>query len=147
MKKGLLIAVLFITSMTWAKSSDASYEVPGFPPGQAVYDMSLKLEVDGNTVWARYDLPLDLTGVKNRIEVAGSFIGDGIARLTGEKGELICHFVEEKCDARYKDLHVDLGAVKSRLEASGFNPDRVETGLTISRRFQGDPIGIIRFSK
>lgn len=147
MKKGLLITALFSASLGWAKSSDASYEVPGFPPGEAVYDMSMNLEVQGNEVFARFDLPLNLTGVQNQIEVRGTLIDGGLARLKGDKGELICSFIEEKCDARYKDLTIDLDAVKSRLQSAGLSEEQVLAGLQISRRFEGDPIGVIRLSK
>lgn len=147
MKKGLLAIALLICGSASAKSSDAVYEVPGFPPGSANFDMSIKLEVDGADVFARYDLPLDLTGVKNRIEVSGTFVSPGVALLQGPKGELICNFQLEQCDARYKGLNFDLDEVKQRLVLRGLPADQVELGLAISRRFEGDPIGVIKLVK
>lgn len=146
MKTGLLIAFMFLSSLANA-SSDAVYEVPGSKPGQGLYDMSLKLYVDGDVVFAGYDLPQNLTGVKNRIEMSGTFINEGLVLLQGPKGELRCNFQEEKCDARYKDIIVDLDAVKARLERAGLAPNEVMNGLTISRRFQRDPIGVIHLIK
>lgn len=145
MKLGLIITAFLMTSSAFAKSTMTDYEVPGFPNN--TYEMGFRLEVDGDRVSARYELPLDLTGARNRIEVRGTFSEPGVALLQGQKGEILCNFNLNKCDARYKDLNIDLDQVRQRLVSQGFSADQVELGLTISRRFEGDPIGIIHLSK
>lgn len=145
MKSAILVAALLMSASSLA-ASDASYEVPGFPPGSSMYDMDFKLDFNGDQVSARYELPLDLTGARNRIEAVGTFSEPGVVLLKGPKAELICNLSLSRCDARYRGLQIDLDAVKIRLEKRGLNPEQVNFGLSVSRRFEGDPIGVIHLS-
>lgn len=145
MKLFVFVIALIASSVSFA-SPDAVYEVPGF--SETPYEIHrLKLEVDGDQASIDYSLPLELTGAKNRIRAKGSLTDSGVAVLNGPHSDITCDLISKKCDVRYNDLKIDLVRLKEILQARNFSPSERDTRLSISRKFSGDPIGVIHLLK
>lgn len=149
MKFLVFATLMFLAPLSFAKSSQAVYEVPGAQDKELrFYEMSkINLNVHGDRVVLKYSLPLDLTGEKNDIVAEGVFTEENKATLQGPKSNMVCDFIAKRCDVRYNDLSVDLALVKERLESQSVPADKLEQRLAISRRFSGDPIGVIYFTR
>lgn len=123
----------------------ATYEVPGFEQGAGTYEMNFRLRVKGSVYRAKYDLPLDLTGVENEIDATGRMDAEGILVLKGENALLKCSMEQKMCHAEYSNLVIDPVKVKERLEAQGLSADQVQLRLSVTDQFGGEPIGVIYF--
>lgn len=145
--KNLFVALVLLTGVSgFGDNAEASYEVPGFSSPGDVFEMDFQLEVKGNQVSGDYTLPEDLTGPKNRIEVAGNFTTHNVAVLMGPKADMTCNFTTRQCDVKYFNLKLNLAMVEQRLKSRGLRNEELQRRLKISRSFIEDPIGIIRFS-
>lgn len=149
MKTFVFATALLIATVSFAKSPDAIYEVPGFEDTDlSMYDIhSLKLDIEGDQVSIDYTLPLELTGVKNRIRAEGTLVDAVTAVLKGSNSDLTCNLFAKTCDVRYRNLMIDPVLVKERLQSQNMHPVEIETRLAITRKFSGDPIGIIHLLK
>ncbi|KYG68811.1 hypothetical protein AZI87_06170 [Bdellovibrio bacteriovorus] len=145
MKSFVLIVSFFISSICSAASPSAVYEIPGVEdPDLAHYEIeSLKLDINEDDIRIDYVLPLDLTGAKNRIRAEGVIGPDSKANLRGPHSDFVCDLIQEKCDVRYNDLTIDESLVRARLEGKKLSSTQIEQRLQVTRRFSGDPIGII----
>ncbi len=142
MTRTLLFCLMFLFSLN---SIAATYEVPGsedVPP----YQMEFKLKKKKNLYFTDYKLPLDLTGAENRIRAQGSFDQNGVLVLAGKNGKLSCQFTTRQCHAVYEDIVVDEDLVRFRLQEKGLSEEEIKPFLAATRRFGGDPIGVIHFS-
>lgn len=149
MKAFVFATALLAASVGFGKSPNAVYEVPGFEETDlSMYDLySLKLEINGDQVSIDYSLPLELTGAKNRIRAVGTLVDKNTAILKGPHSDLTCNLAAKKCDVRYNDLTIDHSLVKEILQSQNLQPSEVQTRLEITRKFSGDPIGVIYLFK
>lgn len=144
-KTYLSLMALILSLPLYSVSSAATYEVPGFEEGAGLYDMKFRIRARDEGFRAQYDLPLDLTGVKNEIDVKGNVNADGILLMEGPHATLTCILTEKMCHAEYRDIVVDLEKVQSRLQAQGLGEAEIQSRLLVSDRFGGEPIGVIHF--
>jgi hypothetical protein len=91
-----------------------------------------------------YTLPAELIGTAQRLELKGPDSAGSEWNLQGETfGTATCELVEGQivCTEMLAGIPIDLTAVEQRVQAGELPPER----LAISKVFQGDPLGILRF--
>ncbi len=142
MIKVLIVWVAILFSLS---GFSATYEVPG-SQGVPPYQMKFKLKKKNGLYFTDYKLPLDLTGVENRIKANGSFDQNGDLVLIGKNGKLTCHLIARQCEAVYDYIVVDEEQVRLRFQARGLSEEEIKPFLAVSRKFGGDPIGVIHFN-
>lgn len=148
MRHLVLIGLLLISSLGFAKSIDSVYEVPGFNgAAEALFPMTFNIDVNGSNVSVDYDLPELLTGLPNQIQAEGSMISKNMAILKGPKSRLTCDIPSKLCSVIYKNLDTDLNLVKENLLRSGFSQDQISSRLEVASRFIHDPEGVVRYGK
>lgn len=104
-------------------------------------------ERSGGGVEIRYELPLELTGAANeiRLQSTNKTTNGTFTNFKGINGEANCDATA--CNVRYKNVNVDLAAVKSTLLSQGITGLDLDRRLKISAQFSGDPAGIIHFDQ
>lgn len=148
MKHLVLVGLLLVSSLGFAKSIDAVYEVPGFNGAEeSLFPMTFKIDVNGNNVAVDYDLPELLTGLPNRIKAEGTMISTNMAVLKGPKSRLTCDIPNQLCSIIYKNLDSNLDLIKENLQRSGFSQDQISARLEVASRFIHDPEGVIHYGK
>jgi len=92
----------------------------------------------------QYDLPADLIGHAQRVEFSGPATNDSSWSLRSDKfGEAECKQTgaEVVCHETLSGIEIDVEAVEARVNAGELDPGR----LGVTRVFEADPIGILRF--
>jgi hypothetical protein len=92
-----------------------------------------------------YDLPADLIGHAQRVEFSGPASGTSTWSLQGQKfGDAECEQTGDQiaCHETLNGIRVDLAAVEARVNAGELDPRQ----LDVTRIFESDPIGILRFT-
>lgn len=138
--KALVLTPLFFS----ATLAMATYEIPS-QNGNLAYPMPVKFQQDGLRVMIDFVLPLELTGTVNHIQAQGHLVAPDKAFLEGPNSLMTCHLSQRFCSVQYKNVSVDFGALQHHLHRQGFSEMETEQRLQITRRFQADPIGIVRF--
>jgi hypothetical protein len=130
----------------------ARYEVPTEDAdlkSSAMYDINdiRTRQLQDGTVEINYRLPLELTGAANeiRLQSTNQVTNGTFTNFKGANGEANCD--SETCNVRYKNVTVDLAAVKSLLISQGVSGLELDHRLKISALFSGDPAGVIRFNQ
>jgi hypothetical protein len=93
----------------------------------------------------QYDLPADLIGHAQRVEFSGPATNDSSWSLRSDKfGEAECKQTgtEVVCHETLSGIEIDVEAVEARVNAGELDPGR----LGVTRVFEADPIGILRFT-
>jgi hypothetical protein len=128
--------------------SEPSYEVP--VPDEL---MAFARYAVGTVKWVvkkderrlEYTLPDELIGKRQPIELVGPETASQTWSLRGATfGTAECTQLQSQIECREQldGLAIDVGAVESRVNAGQLPPER----LRVTRVFQGDPIGILRFT-
>jgi len=125
-----------------------TYEVP--VPEElrefARYELDdLRVRLKGNALEIRYELPLALTGVKNRLEFLAP-IENGVAHTKNSSGEIRCQIAERTCRMKYQYISVSLSRVESILKAVPLPEPVIAARLKVSARFGGDMEGKLSFT-
>lgn len=124
----------------WEKS-DSVYEVP--VPEElkdvAVFEIqNVQTRTRNGVEEIKYNLPLELTGVPNRIRLKSN--ADGT--YSGPNVSGTC--ANDVCNLKYKDLKFDVSAVQNLFEARGITGIEFDRRMQVFGHFSGDPGGIIR---
>jgi hypothetical protein len=145
---------LVLVSIALAGSNvKGTYEVPVTEELKpyAVYSLEkLQLkEADDGQVRVSYSLPLELTGVENKIRFYGKFAADGSGQFEGPSGGMTClagaNGAEPICRVSYYAVRQDLDLVRAAL--AKFPAEEQAPRLQVARAFGGDLEGFIRFQK
>lgn len=138
--KFLLSLTLFISSTAWATLPE--YEVP-VPAELAPYSRFAMNEVryvrQGQRLKISYELPLELTGIKNQLKFEGAIGADGISRLEGSSGTMQCvdEAGIETCQVHYWAIRQDFSAVKRLLKSKRYSEEVLRGKLAVARYFGG----------
>ena len=137
--------VLFFTPPAQAGvSPQASYEVPGVPVEDSLYEIKdIQVTQTENQVSISYTLPLELTGALNAIRASGELQADNSVQMESPSGSFDCDMTAKKCQVKYKNLEFDFAQVELQLRASGIPAEKIQDRMSVSRHFSGDPIGVI----
>ena len=129
----------------------ARYEVPtedeDLKPFASYEIKDIRTRERRGGVEIRYELPIELTGVVNevRLQSTNKTTNGTFTNFKGPNGEANCD--AKSCNVRYKNVNVDLDAVKSTLLGQGITGLDLERHLKLSAQFSGDPAGIIHFDQ
>lgn len=155
--KNLLVLSMLLSPLAFAGDKiPAQYEVP--VPAElaafATYDLEgLEVQSESGEVSLRYQLPLALTGVEQKVKLSGRVESDGVMRLSDENGSTMeCREVnaQETCRVVYKGVRQDLGLVKIHLTSLALAPDELEGKFAVAEFFGragGDMEGIVRYRR
>lgn len=149
MKKLVLLSLFIFSSvaMAGAQKHAVEYRIPVAPElgSFATFHFSAKIEEDGGVVSLRYTLPLELTGVPNRVRLSGRVQADGSVFLKGPLAEGKC--IDSMCELRYRNLQIDAAAVENLLRLSSRTPEEFALRWQMTQRWNEDPFGVLRFQK
>ena len=128
-------------------ANEAHYSVPAASElgPSATYAVTSRVDwkVEGNTASIRYWLPAELVGDEHQgVALKGFWNAEAkVFELAGTMGSARCRADATllHCDEQLPGIHVDLAAVQKRIASA---PDGA-TRLEVSRRFIGDPIGVL----
>lgn len=155
----VLIALFSLPSLALERAPDARptkddsrsrfegrYEVP-VPAGEeelqpfASFPLTnISRRVRGGVARIEYDLPLELTGVPNTIELSSQADASGAFRQwSGPLGTATC--ADNACNVAYKDLQIDMAAIEARLVGQGLPATEIEMRLRLAGHFRDDPHG------
>lgn len=145
-KNILVAAIALSSSFVFAQT----YEVPvDGSNGEAEYAhfelKNFSVVQDGNTMKLKYELPLEITGVLNEVELSGVLDGSAVATLSGELGKATCSLTTSTCKIRYENLQLDAGRAQSLLQSMNLSPAELSARLSVGLQFRADPIGIVKF--
>ena len=93
-----------------------------------------------NEIKIEYSLPLELTGVENKVELSGTKNSDGSVLLYGNDGSANCAPAEVlgRCEMKYKNLQFDHEARRQVIESiSGGDVEEVAGRLLVAEEFEG----------
>ena len=126
--------------------SDATYEVPVAAElmSFATYDVShVKWEVKKGARVLEYNLPDDLTGASNKVQLSGPDTTDNW-ELSGAAGDASCKTEagQIRCHESLPGITVDVGAIELRVSMGQLAQEK----LAVTKVFQGDPLGILQFT-
>lgn len=151
MKQLFFVLTLFVSVSSFAKDEarahfEGRYEVP-VPAGQeelqpfASFPLTkISRRVRGDVARIEYDLPLELTGVLNTIELSSQADASGAFRQwSGPLGTATC--TDNACNVAYKDLQIDMAAIEARLVGRGLPATEIELRLRLAGHFREDPHG------
>jgi hypothetical protein len=113
------------------------YTVPGAPA--AAFDLpGVRIEQTGGMVSVYYDLPADLVGTAQSVELTGAVDATGALQLAGDAGTSTCTVSPAAldCDERLVGVHVDAAQASAQLPVG--DPRRAAV-----QAFTDDPIGIL----
>lgn len=99
---------------------------------------------DGGEVRLAYALPVDLTGKSQRLDFSGVMTSETTWSLEGKDfGTAECSQTgaDIMCVEHLDGVEVDVAAVKKLVDAGKLAPQR----LDVTKAFDADPIGILRF--
>lgn len=123
----------------WKRSSSL-YEVP-VPDDLkdvALFEISdVRVRTRDGVEQIKYNLPLELTGVENRIRLSAN--GDGT--YSGAHAEATCS--EKTCSLKYRDLKFDEAAVRDLFKRRGIEDIELDRRMAVFEHFNGNPAGII----
>ena len=127
--------------------AEAHYTVPVASDlgDSATYPVTSRVlwKVENDNATLRYRLPADLVGDDSQgISMTGPWNAEtSVFDLAGAMGTAHCRADEAMlhCEEELPGIHVDLAAVERRLANA---PDQAAR-LEVSRRFIGDPIGVL----
>lgn len=153
MKTLVYAALAFTTLTTTVAASEQALAFGGWEKSESTYEVPVPEELKDVAVFAvknvqtrtrngveeiKYNLPLELTGIANRIRLKskpdGSYVGPN-AEGTCEEG--VCHL-------KYKDLNFDRLAVRDLFAEQGIVGVELDRRMQVFEHFSGDPAGIIR---
>lgn len=115
---------------------------------------SALLRIDDGVITLVYDLPIELTGGSEKVDVSGPLPeGDAPLVLTGEGNTATCYLrdvsaagFELHCDEQLPGVTIDLAALEIELEGRGLDRALIDQYLEVARLFSEDPIGVFRAS-
>jgi hypothetical protein len=137
-------------------ASDAQNAAPGLPSYEVPVTVELadfsRYQVE-SVQWRerngerrlQYDLPADLIGHAQRVEFSGPATSDASWSLRSDKfGQAECEQIgtQVACHETLSGIEIDVEAVEARVSAGELDPGR----LGVTRVFEADPIGILRFT-
>jgi hypothetical protein len=152
--KILSLAGIFLSLSAFASGYDtpAEYEVP-VPADLSPYSHfkmeGVKFENEGGRVRVSYKLPLELTGIENKLRFEGVDDGSGVLRLRSEQGVMECRVLAgvDTCRVKYTEISQDMPAVERLLDSQRLPLDVKQGIMAVAGRFGGDMQGIIRYQK
>jgi len=146
---GLLLS---LTASASGYDTPADYEVP-VPADLAPYSHfkmeGVKFENEGGRVRVSYKLPLELTGIENKLRFEGVDDGSGVLRLRSERGVMECRVLEgvDTCGVKYTEISQDMLAVERLLDSQRLPLDVKQGIMAVAARIGGDMQGIIRYRR
>jgi hypothetical protein len=113
------------------------YTVPAAPTASFALSR-VSIEQAGGVVSVYYDLPADLVGRTQRVELDGLPDGDGAMQLAGTAGTSTCTVAQAllRCHEALSGVHVDVAAA-----SAGLSPGNPR--LAAVQAFATDPIGVL----
>jgi hypothetical protein len=136
-------AALAAPQSDW-KKSEAIYEVP-VPESLkdfAFFEISdVRVRTKNGVEEVKYNLPLELTGIPNRIRLQEQ--ADGT--YSGPLAEGTCN--DGTCNLKYRNLKFDEQAVRDLLTNRGVEGLELDRRMEVFAKFSGDPAGIIHRKK
>lgn len=150
MKKSFLSMSLAFAAMLFSPLVfAASYDVPVDSPGQTEYAhfeiQNFSMKRDDKNLALHYDLPLDVTGVPNTIQIQGKLDGSNLVKLEGQNARAVCNLSESTCRIRYENLKIDSNLIEARLKALNLPAAEFSARLAVAMQFRADPIGFLKF--
>ena len=125
---------------------DGRYEVPvpadqpELTPFSSFPLDEISLRVRGTQAQIKYDLPIELTGVINSIELTSTADDTGAFRKwEGPLGTAVCK--DNQCDVAYQDLTIDMDAIQARLVGQGLPMAEIDFRMRVAGHFREDPHG------
>lgn len=133
------------------------YEVPLVPESGELAEAAVtivqeaQLHVSAGEVILEYDLPAELTGVVQQVELTGD-LPDGAEPLllTGPAGTATCYLENFSpgafdlfCLEELPGVAIDRAALEALLESRGLDRDVIDAHLEVTDLFIEDPIGIL----
>lgn len=133
------------------------YEVPLAPEQDALSIAAVtpvretRLRVSEGVVVLEYDLPPELTGVVQQVQLSGPapLAAEPIA-LTGPAGSASCYVYDVGattmslyCTEELPGVTIDRDALRTLLQARGLPEERIQEHLAVTDVFIEDPIGIL----
>lgn len=101
----------------------------------------------GESIKIEYDLPVELTGVPNRIELEGPLVNEGPMHLTGPMGKADCPRSGEvdRCKISYQGLTYDPALREQHLKSISKSPAELTSRQAVAWQFQfgGEPGGFL----
>lgn len=92
-----------------------------------------------------YSLPVEMTGLPNKIELTGTLDGSKFVPLAGKLGNALCDLSKSTCRVHYKNLNLDADLALAHLESLHVSPEEIAAKISIGAQFRADPIGIVKF--
>lgn len=148
----MLGAVLCFSAM--AENKDGNYNVPVESEDlvqSSNYKSKYKVRDRGGAIdRIKYDLPVELTGEANRVEI--SYTGDREFPWSGELAKGDCQETDGKftCHLVYKKEKLSLDSQKTEAairNAFAGNEEEVQRRLRVAEIFRSEPAGITSFSR
>jgi|GEM_PF-5031258 len=124
------------------------------PVGQQLSQFALfsipevEMNVEDGRVRLEYELPHELTGAPNVIELEGPNVESGTMVLTGAYGRMECSAPNDfsNCAVTYRDLNFDASARTALLQSISKSDEELRKRELVAARFQlgGEPHGFLR---
>ena len=124
------------------------HRLPGPGPPDTSYPIEdAEIEREAGTLRLGYSMPALLVGVSQRVSLRGPIDGAGrYATISGDAGTGTCDLqpgggLVLRCNERLTGITVDLAAVEKL--AAQVDPQNAAERLAVSKKFAGEPIGIL----
>lgn len=145
-------ASLFILFFSVQVAGAATYSVPVQDDLKPYASFNLKKfnlkNYEGETT-VKYKLPLELTGIEQKVEFAGVINSKAQQNiLTGKNGTMVCEKNSEakvSCQVEYKNLEIDEKEAISNIVQSSHSRSEMAGKIQVMRAFSSDPVGIITY--
>lgn len=157
--KFMITILLFVSGSFASAALSGAQETakPGVywvPVGQqlsqfALFNISkVSVKIGEDKVAVEYELPHELTGAANKIELEGPLQKSGPVVLQGDYGRMECPTPTDfsDCAVSYRDLNFDAEARTALLASISSNDEELRKRELVAARFQfgGEPHGFLR---
>lgn len=148
MTKAFVLLICILSLNAYARGGGANsteskgfYWVPVTPDliqFSAFSISNLETKIEGQNIKVEYDLPLELTGVLNRIEFSGARPQSGEMILTSNQGTMTCPDSSKirNCKVAYKNLSFDASARDQILSAIAKTPAELAQRNSVAQMFE-----------
>ena len=152
----MILSTLLMASLSFAHGGNQQIKTGDYyvPVAEQLNEYALfpltdiEIEHEGDDVEIEYDLPVELTGVVNRIEFKGVVPASGPMILNSNYGKMECPAANDfsNCAVSYKNLNFDDRALTKLLEQISASDDELNKRQLVAQRFRfgGEPHGFVR---